>query len=1105
MKRLYLLLSFFFVCILVDAQGIKNVSKWIEKGEKAEKKGDFEKAIHYYELTKDTYEKCDSIDEKLVDVLATLGYLYSKLGDSNKAVEYGIKAKDVVKTIYGENHPDYAILLRNIAGYYFDSGNYDQAVKFCIKAIDAFKIIHGENHPKYAKSLIDVVIYCYTLGDYYKAIEYGTKAMEICKAVLGENDMFYAMSLGLLAKSYFNLHNYSTAIEYGIKEMEAVKDILGEDHHNYATSLGNLAEYCSAFGDYSNAKKYGIKSLEIRKLLLGENHPDCAKSLSNLAVDYSNLGDYSKAIEYGTKAAKIEKAILGEDHPDYAISLNNLAEYYSKIGDHSKAIEYGTKAVEINKAILGENHPDYAISLNNLTYVYSNLGDYHKAIEYGEKALEIQKVTLGENHPDYAISLNNLAEYCSKIGNHSKAIEYGTKAVEIDKAILGENHPDYAISLNNLAYVYSNLGDYHKAIEYGEKALEIQKVALGDKHPLYAISLNNLANAYSDIGDYSKAVEYGTQAVEIDKTVLGKNHPEYALTLNNLAIPYFKFGKHSKAIDCFKEAVSIERNDILSVLSFFPASQRSIYWDKYSTIFTDSYPELLYKSGNHETSDLYNQSALFAKGLLLSTTTEMNKLILESGDDEALHMYEELRLKRMELQKLYEKPITDRFVNTDSLKTMADQLEKKLVERSKVYGDYTKKLQTTWKDVQQSLADDELAVEFLSFNVYGTDSTMVVALTLRKDDKEPKFFPLFELRQLKELSDTVTFICPNLTSLVWQPLHDELKGIKTIYFSPVGVLHKIGIEYAPGMESYEIFRLSSTREIIDLKAPQKNTDNLSARLYGGINYEPLTPTESEQNKAVSDASLEFSISQHRTMMDSLDLRGIQIDYLPGTLREVQNIQKTLTNKHYNATAYTGAKATETSIKSLSGKDTGILHISTHGFYYTESQAKKKEKLRFLSFDDRHHHANNEDKTLTRSGLLMAGAKITIDGKDIPLDSDDGILTAQEISMLDLRGTDLVVLSACETGRGDIMQGEGVFGLQRGFKKAGVKSILMSLWKVSDVSTEILMTEFYKNLCNGKSKRESLRLAQKTVREYKDDEGNLLFQDPHYWAGFIILD
>ena len=486
---------------------------------------------------------------------------------------------------------------------------------------------------------------------------------------------------------------------------------------------------------------------------------------------------------------------------------------------------------------------------------------------------------------------------------------------------------------------------------------------------------------------------------------------------------------------------------------------------------------------------------------MLSTTTEMNKLILESGDNEALHMYEELRIKRMELQKLYEKPVAERYINVDSLKAVADQLEKNLVERSKVYGDYTKKLKTTWQEVQQSLADDELAVEFLSFNVYGTDSTMVAALTLRKDDTEPKFFPLFELSQLQELSDTTHFICPDLTNLVWQPLHDEFQGIKTIYFSPAGVLHKIGIEYAPGMESYEMYRLSSTREVIDMKTSIEKTGEMSACLYGGINYESSNPTESVENKTMAD----ISISLHRALTDSLDLRGIRIDYLPGTLREVQNIQKSLTNNHYNATAHTGAEATETSVKSLSGKDTGILHISTHGFYYTESQAKKKEEnLRFLSFDDK-HHSNHEDKSLTRSGLLMAGAKLTIDGKDVPLDADDGILTAQEISQLDLRGIDFVVLSACETGKGDIVQGEGVFGLQRGFKKAGVKTILMSLWRVSDASTEMLMTEFYKNLCDGKSKRESLRLAQKTVREYKDEDGNLLFQDPHYWAGFIMLD
>ena len=931
-----------------------------------------------------------------------------------------------------------------------------------------------------------------------------TKVVEIDKMALGENHPDYATSLAGMALVYSKIGDYSKAIEYETKAMEIRKNVLGKKHPDYAESLSGLAVFYNLLGDYSKAIEYEKQAMKIRKAALGESNHVYATSLSNLSHFYGNLGDYSKAIEYEQQALETRKIILGENHPDYVTSLCNLATSYSNLGDFSKSAEYYNRALEVAKIALDENSPDYARLLSNYAGFCSDLGDCFKALKYSIKAIEIDKEVFGENHPEYAASLNVCASVCSDSGDFSKAVEYSTKALEIRKNILGENHPDYAASLSDLSYYYSNLGDYSKALEYSIKATEIDKIVFGENNPNYAISLVNLATSYSNLGDYSKAIECGKKAVDVFKTFFGENSPNYAKLLKRISSYYFDFGDYSKAIECCKEYVLIEKNNILSVFSFSPAFQRNLYWNKYSADFTDVYPGLLYKLNYYETSDLYNQSALFAKGLLLSTTTEMNKLILESGDDEALHMFEELRFKRMELQKLYEKPIAERYVNTDSLKAVADYLEKELVERSKVYGDYTKKLQTTWKDVQQSLADDELAVEFLSFNVYGTDSTMVAALTLRKDDTEPKFFPLFELRQLQELSDTPHFICPDLTSLVWQPLYDEFKGIKTIYFSPAGVLHKIGIEYAPGMESYEMFRLSSTRESIDMKVLANTTEEWSASLYGGINYESSNPTDSIESKTVSDASLKYSISQHRAIIDSLDLRGIQIDYLPGTLGEVQTIEKTFTDRHRHATAYTGANATETSVKSLSGKKIGILHISTHGFYYTESQAKKKEKLRFLSFDDK-HQTNYEDKTLTRSGLLMAGAKLTIDGKDVPMDSDDGILTAQEISMLDLRKTDLVVLSACETARGDIMQGEGVFGLQRGFKKAGAKSILMSLWKVSDVSTEILMTEFYKNLCNGKSKRESLRLAQKIVREYKDSEGNYIFQDPHYWAGFIMLD
>jgi tetratricopeptide (TPR) repeat protein len=704
------------------------------------------------------------------------------------------------------------------------------------------------------------------------------------------------------------------------------------------------------------------------------------------------------------------------------------------------------------------------------------------------------------------MSLNNLAFCYAKLGDYSKAIEYITKALTIKKAVLGENHPRYATSLNNLADYYSYLGDYPKAIEYGTEALEILKTILGENHPDYALTLSNLANYYYYLGDYSKAIEYITKALTIKKAVLGENHPEYAGTLSNLSRIYSDHGDYTLAVPYAKESLMIDANNILQMLTQLSAQQRSLYWqNNYSYRFSDFFPSIIYETNSQQASTLYNLSALFSKSLLLTTEMEINQLISESGDEELVSMFEQLRLNRSLLQKMYETPIKDRIYDVDSLAQVADQIEKKLIERSKAYGDFTKKLKTTWQDVQATLEKDEMAVEFLSFDVYGTDSTMVAALTLRKDDKEPKFIPLFELRQLQELSNQQSYICPELTKLIWEPLMGELKNVNRIYFSPAGVLHKIGIEYALGMESYDLIRLSSTREIIGMKSDNKNNSikDLSATLYGGVDYKTASSNETvlPKEQTENDISTRISVQQHRAFVDSLSLRGVRIDYLPGTLKEVKDIEVSLKGNHIDVKTFTGANATETSVKSLSGKAPKVLHVSTHGFYFTEERAKKEEMLNFLQGDDNSY----EDKALTRSGLFLAGADATLKGKEIPMEEDDGILTAKEISLLDLRDVDLVVLSACETGTGDIMQGEGVFGLQRGFKKAGAKTILMSLWKVNDLATQLLMTEFYKNYCQGKDKRESLRQAQKAVREYKDQDGTLLFQDPYYWAGFVMLD
>ena len=1080
MKKIISLIITLFLCLSVQSQTEEQIDEWLDEGIAAAEQQNYQEAIRLFEQAKEGYYN-----------------------------------------LYHQEDEDYANILSYIANYYDDFGDYSKAVEYGTQDMEIRRSIFGDQHPDYATSLSSLALYYSHLGDYSKAVEYGTQVMEIRRSVLGDQHSFYATSLYNLAFYYSRLGDNSKAVEYGTQALEIRRSVLGDQHPDYARSLQDLALYYYNLGDYSKAVELGTQAMEILRSVLGDQHPSYATSLNNLAHYYSELGDYSKAVEYGTQAMEIRRSVLGEQHSDYAASLNTLAGCYSDLGDYSKAVELGTQAMKIRRSVLGEQHPDYALSLNNLALYYSSLGDYSNAVELGTQAMEILRSVLGDQHPDYALSLNNLGDYYSYLGDYSKAVEYGTQAMEIWHSVLGAQHPDYATSLNNLAHYYSRLGDYSKAVGYGTQAMEIWHSVLGAQHPSYATSLNNLALYYSRLGDYSKAVEYGTQAMEIRRSVLGDQHPSYATSLNNLGDYYYYLGDYSHTLRYYGQSVSILQNNTLQQFTSLTAAQRSLLWEKNSYYLIDVYPKVTFKSQATTAPDLYDKSALFAKGLLLSTEIEMNRLIQESGDEEALRMFETLQMNRLQLQKLYETPIVERHINTDSLAQVVDEQEQALVKRSALYGDFTRKLRTTWQDVQVALQPDEIAVEFLSFHVHDSDSTMVAALTLRKDDKEPKFIPLFEQRQLQSVSDPTYFQCPELTDLVWHPMQQELRGIKRIYFSPAGVLHNIGIEYAPGMKGYEMYRLSTTREMIDMKErggllgiattplpsfPKEGSGvTPTAALFGGIDYNASLDGDSpSMGGGQGEASV--SIALHRAFIDSLDLRGMSAHYLPATLTEVENIKSSFDNKHWPSTLCMGAEATETVVKRLSGTKPQIFHIATHGFYFTEKQAERREKQRLLTQHDSplgggREEVSPEEKALTRSGLLFAGANLALQGKDIPLGADDGILTAQEISRLDLRGLDLVVLSACKTGNGDINQGEGVFGLQRGFKKAGAQTLVMSLWEVADDATQILMTAFYDNLLQGQSKRDAFHNAQRHLRTCEGGR----FDRPEFWAAFVLLD
>ena len=1039
--------------------------------------------------------------------LSNLAECYFELGNYEEAMRLGTETMQIRNEVFGTENSDYAIALSNLAKYYSALGKYEDAIRIGTEALEIAKRMLGTEHLDYALSLINLAE-CYSdYGSYEEAIQLGIEALEIRRRLLGSDHSDYATALNDLAVNYAYIGNYREAIRYGTETAKIKKGLWGTEHSDYATALDNLAAYYAFLGNYVESIRLGTEVMEKRKRLLGTEHPNYARSLANLAGYYCNLGDYRDAIRLGTEAMEIRKRLLGTEHPDYVLSLNNLAMYYSDLGDYEKALSLGVKAMEVGKRLLGTEHPDYALFLGNLATYYEDLGDYEKALSLEIESMEIIKKVFGTEHPEYAIALSNLAHIYSDLGYNEEAMRLSMESMEITKKVHGTEHPDYAYSLGNLSGYYREIGNYGEAMHLSMESVEITKKVHGTEHPDYAYSLGRLAGCYREIGDLEEAIRIDMEVMEIIKKVLGTEHPNYAQSLGNLAGCYREIGNYREAYLYYKRSIEDYQSYILKNITNQSSHLKEKFWRKYENAYISALPSYVYKYKNAESiSELYEKTCLFAKGLLLNSDIELRRLILESGDSILIDKYNALSTNISIYNKLIEKPINERFMNADSLNNIIQQQEMELARESKVYGDYTRNLTSTWKDVQNHLGTDDIAIEFIDFPILGTDSIMYAALTLKKDYESPHMVTLFEKKHLMAIPDSSYYTWTSTYDLVWKPLEEELKNVNNIYFAPSGELHRIGIEYVPVSrteiisDKYSLHRLSSTRQLALI---QDDTKGEKSILYGGINYdESSNDTQSISTSSVG--GVRGIDVKYRSNVDSLLLRS-SYEYLEGTKREVDQIADQMKQHQIYYQYYSGSDGSEESFKKLDGTRPKVMHIATHGFYLTEEEARQSNfahpYMELMMGGNQRTGRPLEDKPMTRSGLLFSGCNHAIHHEHIPDGVEDGVLTAQEISTLDLRGLDLVVLSACQTALGDIASGEGVFGLQRGFKKAGAKTILMSIDKVDDEATRILMVEFYNNLMSGKSKYQSLKDAQKYLREYD----NRKYDNPKYWASFIMLD
>ncbi len=998
--------------------------------------------------------------------------------------------------------------------YSYYNGNFLEAVKYYLESLGIYKEVLGESHPDYATSLNSLGGLYSDLGNYPEAERYYLKSLLIRKEVLGENHPDYATSLNNLGMLYITQGNYPEAEKYFLKSLRILKEVFGENPLDYAAYLINLGSLYQTQANYIEAEKSYLESLGIYKEVIDENPLDYSTCLNNLGGLYSDLGNYSEAEKYYLESLRIRKEILDENHPDYANSLNNLGGLYSDLGNYSEAEKYYLESLRIRKKKLGEKHPDYAISLNNLGSLYSDLGNYSEAERYYLESLRICKEVLEKPHPNYAMSLNNLGSLYSDLENYSEAERYYLESLRICKEVLGKKHPDYAVIVNNVGGLYEELENYSEAEKYLLESLLIFKDVLGENHPDYAISLNNLGSLYSDLGNYPEAERYYLESLRKIKEVLGENHINYAINLGNLGLFYSNLGNYPESEKYFEKSKNVWKSNYLVSLNYMTDYERMLLWQVFRIPFEYAYPLFTYRY--HFTkpsiSTFAYDNELFRKGLLLNSADAVRRSILESGDSALIKQWNELTEAKQVVMHLEEKEPTSSQL--EIYRHRADSLEKQITISSAAFRESKEQWKINWESVKKQLSKNEVAIEYFSAPI-SQDSTMYCALLLRHNSKYPELIPLFEGKEVTDIMSTINESIDNsllynynkygaiLSEKVWSKILPRVKEGETIYFSPSGLLHQLAIEFLPVdsvrtmSDVYNMVRLSSTRE---LALNKKQTSNTRATVYGGIPY--TLDKETMQTESRRYASQERSIDA-----DKLN-RGTVID-LPATLVEAKYIDSLLVANNITTTLFTSEKANEESFKALSGKGNRILHIATHGFTWTDSVARKQDYFasRIQMIGDNLPKGPVIDP-LNRCGLLFAGANTAYQGrsKDLPGGVQDGILTAKEISLMDLRGTELVVLSACETAQGDITS-EGVFGLQRAFKMAGVQTIIMSLWKVDDKATKMFMSEFYKNWIEKKqSKREAFNNAKNTVRYAVNEFGNYIYKDkPYYWAGFIMLD
>lgn len=928
------------------------------------------------------------------------------------------------------------------------------------------------------------------------AIQYGVKAIQYYRLTYDTLTKEYPDKFAELSRLNNQIYNYDESIKFQTRALDLNEKIFGNKSKEYIMSLHNLGLYYEKDGDYLNSNRIFSKSFNIANLIYKETDT----LLYKYQYEYIKSQFYNEKINESLELCKINsekiKNFIGVENRIYINYLNLISLILINSNEISKSIEYNLENERLARLVFGEKSKYFYESQIIKSKIFKVIGDVYSSLIIDTNLLNLCIAIYGNESHESCLLYADIASLENQLNNKDKALIFALEASKIAEKIYNKNDVNYINILGLKANILFSEGLYSDAIKINGKIIEFYKKNINYNLKTYIIYLSNQAYMYQSINDIYQAERTYS---EIFKLINSSNNTEHIFK-RSILLDYFYFSANSKKYKT-ADSLCLIISDLNSLIyneniANLNDEQRIVFLDHWHSI--NSLVLEYSISRNNKNILLENNSKIlnfhFNKyySKTINYSTNNYELTLLKNNKNLLYKFLESNSSRSKI---------------DSIKMVIKQQEIE-ISKSNFNNIIKEKKLNHIKALSKRLNKKEIIIHISKNNYYqqnrGFSDSAFYLISIINSKNKVEFIILKNGKHVDSIininkdhinkkinneSDSLVY------SEIWKPIKEKISDTKTVFLYTDGETKKINFNTIFDqnvkrylIEDYNFNYITNLSDFVNYKKDTQNEINLKTSvLIGSPNFN----NSLKENKIKLDSLYSYNpLSLRNFNMDIIDsnARGNKIRSLPNTKIEIQNIEKILMSNKIKNTSFIEDDATEGHLKSINSPS--ILHIATHGYFVEDEKLKSSNSL--LGFNK----SKLIENPLLRSGLMLTGAGNFLNGNS-KSQNENGLFTALEASALDLTNTELVVLSACETGRGKLINGQGVQGLQKGFKDAGAKKIIMSLWKVDDKVTQEFMTTFYTLLFIEKDIHTAFTKTQLQIKEK--------YKLPYYWGAFILSE